>query len=163
MRRWFLSYHSSDLALAERLVAAIETHDRAAQIFLAEKDLRVGGYWQEALAREIAEAEIFVLLIGQGGIGPWQVTEYSEALDRSVKDRAFPIVLVLIEGQTLRPPFLPVQLDRAQSLLWRISAPDGRRGASRSESWRHTSPYRGLAAMTRRIAISSSRAVTVGR
>ena len=99
MRRWFLSYHSPDIALAERLASAIEHRDRESRVFLATKSLRAGGYWQEALAKEIAEANAFILLIGPSGIGPWQVTEYNEAHDRSVKDRAFPIVLVLLEGQ----------------------------------------------------------------
>jgi hypothetical protein len=46
-------------------------------------------------------------LIGQCGIGPWQVTEHNEAPDRSVKVRAFPIALVLLEGQmTPGLPFL---------------------------------------------------------
>ena len=32
MRRWFLSYHSPDQALAERLKAAIERKDAAARV-----------------------------------------------------------------------------------------------------------------------------------
>ena len=35
MRRWFLSYHSPDQALAERLKAAIERKDAAARVFFA--------------------------------------------------------------------------------------------------------------------------------
>jgi hypothetical protein len=56
MRRWFLSYHSPDSALAERLAAAIEHRDRESRVFLAAKSLRAGGAWQEALSREIAQA-----------------------------------------------------------------------------------------------------------
>jgi hypothetical protein len=55
MRRWFLSYHSPDLALAERLEAALRRRDADTQVFFAAKNLRAGGYWQPALAEEIAQ------------------------------------------------------------------------------------------------------------
>jgi len=32
--------------------------------------LRAGAYWRPALAQEIAEADAFVLLIGENGLGP---------------------------------------------------------------------------------------------
>jgi hypothetical protein len=35
MRRWFLSYHSSDQALAERLKATIERKDPASRVFIS--------------------------------------------------------------------------------------------------------------------------------
>jgi hypothetical protein len=57
------------------------------------------------LAREIAEATTFVLLVGKSGVGPWQVIEYYEALDRRVKQRDFPVVLVLLDRQ--QAPGLP--------------------------------------------------------
>jgi hypothetical protein len=40
--------------------------------FLFAKSLRAGGLWLPELAREIAEAMVFVPLIGEKGIGPWQ-------------------------------------------------------------------------------------------
>jgi hypothetical protein len=46
-----------------------------------------------ALAKEIAEATAFVLLIGQNGLGPWQVIEYYEAYDRRAKERDLPVIL----------------------------------------------------------------------
>jgi hypothetical protein len=58
--------------------------------------------WLPELARAIAEASVFVLLIGEKGIGPWQVIEYYEALDRRVKENDFPVVLVLLAGQPAR-------------------------------------------------------------
>src|SRR5215216_4546952 len=56
MRRWFLSYHSADQALAERLRAAIERQDAGSRVFFAPTSLRAGGYWQPALANEIEAA-----------------------------------------------------------------------------------------------------------
>ena len=88
MRRWFLSYHSPDQALAERLKAALERKDTDARVFFAPSSLRAGGFWSRALAEEIAQADAFILLVGEKGVGDWQVLEYDEALDKRVK---FPI------------------------------------------------------------------------
>jgi TIR domain len=99
MRRWFLSYNSQDLGLMQSLEAALRRKDTDAKIFFAPKSLRAGGLWLPELARAIAEASVFVLLIGEKGIGPWQVIEYYEALDRRVKENDFPVVLVLLAGQ----------------------------------------------------------------
>ena len=155
MRRWFLSYHSADLALAERLEAMLRRRDADSQVFFAPKNLRAGGYWQPALAEEIAQATAFVLLVGEKGLGPWQVVEYYEALDKRVKAPDFPIVLMLLDGQSA--PGLPF----LRQLHWIISAdPASEQSVARlaeaaagggnrpGELWRYTSPYRGLAAMT---------------
>src|SRR5262245_40220072 len=105
MRRWFLSYHSPDQALAERLKAAIEQHDADARVFFAPARLRAGGIWSAQLAAAIGEATAFVLLVGTSGIGPWQVLEYDEALEKGVAAPDFPLVLMLLEGQAA--PGLP--------------------------------------------------------
>ena len=54
-------------------------------MFFAPKNLRAGGYWQPVLAQEIANAMAFLLIVGEKGVGPWQVLEYYEALDKRVK------------------------------------------------------------------------------
>ena len=59
MQRWFLSYHSPDGALAERLKASIERKDAGSCVFDAATSLRAGGYWQPALAKGIDEANAF--------------------------------------------------------------------------------------------------------
>jgi hypothetical protein len=87
MRRWFLSYNSQDLRLMESLEAGLRRKDPDAGIFFAPKSLRAGGLWLPELARGIAEATAFVLLVGEKGIGPWQAMEYYEALDRRVKQQ----------------------------------------------------------------------------
>jgi formylglycine-generating enzyme required for sulfatase activity len=154
MRRWFLSYHTPDRALAEQLKAAIELKDSASHVFFAPTHLRAGGSWTAQLAQEIAEANAFILLVGERGLGDWQVYEYDEALDKRVKSPDFPIVLVLLEGQTA--PGLPF----LRRLHWIITSdPASEKDVARlldaasgiettpSELWRYTSPYRGLAAM----------------
>jgi hypothetical protein len=154
MRRWFLSYHTPDQALAERLKAALERKDTDAHVFFAPSSLRAGGFWSKALAEEIAQADAFVLLVGESGVGDWQVLEYDEALDKRVKSADFPVILVLLEGQTAPGlPFLcrlhwivttdPSSEKDLARLLDAASGSSTRPG----ELWRHTSPYRGLAAM----------------
>src|SRR5260221_13336828 len=102
MRRWFLSYHSPDQALAERLKAAIERKDADSCVFYAPTSLRAGGYWQPALAKEIEEADAFVLLVGEKGLGPWQELEYYAAHDKHVKSPGFPVVFMLLDGHATR-------------------------------------------------------------
>src|SRR5215831_7440072 len=154
MRRWFLSYHSPDQALAERLKAALERKDRDACVFFAPSSLRAGGFWSRVLADEIAQAHAFILLVGETGVGNWQVLEYDEALDRRVKSLDFPVILVLLEGQTA--PGLPF----LRQLHWIITPdPASEKDVAKlldaafgskarpAELWRYTSPYRGLPAM----------------
>ena len=45
MQRWFLSYHSPDQMLAERLKAAIERKDSALRVFFAPTRVLRGGSW----------------------------------------------------------------------------------------------------------------------
>ena len=150
MRRWFLSYNSQDLALTQAFEDALRRKDAEAQVFFAPKSLRAGGYWLKQLADEIAQANAFVLLIGEKGLGRWQFDEYCEARDRRV-----PVVLVLLEGQPA--PGLPM----LRQLHWIVTAePASEHTVARvlastesdstqpQELWRHTAPYRGLAAMT---------------
>ena len=155
MRRWFLSYHSPDQALAERLKAGIERKDSASRVFFAPTHMRAGGSWSAQLAQEIAEANAFILLVGEKGIGDWQVLEYDEALDKWAKSPSdFPLFVVLLEGQTV--PGLPF----LRRLHWVISSDPASEkdvarlfdaasggGNSPGELWRYTSPYRGLFAM----------------
>jgi hypothetical protein len=48
-------------------------------IFFAPKSLRAGSYFVPELAKEIGQSTAFVILIGEKGVGRWQVIEYYEA------------------------------------------------------------------------------------
>jgi formylglycine-generating enzyme required for sulfatase activity len=155
MQRWFLSYNSQDLALIDKFETALRHKIPDAEIFYAPRSLRVGGFWLPELAEHITASSAFVLLVGEKGLGPWQVPEYYEALDKRVKSPGFPVMLVLLAGQPAPGlPFLRqlhwiVSPDPAseQCLAQVIEAASGEGGRPR-ELWRHTAPYRGLAAMT---------------
>jgi TIR domain len=154
MRRWFLSYHSSEQPLAERLKAALERKDNGACVFFSPSSLRAGGFWSKALADEIAQADAFILLVGERGVGDWQVLEYDEALDKRVKSSDFPLILVLLEGQAapglpfLRQAHWIVTADPAsENDVARLIDSAAGTGTRPGELWRYSSPYRGLAAM----------------
>src|SRR5262245_4894380 len=154
MRRWFLSYHSPDQALAERLKAALERKDTDARVFFAPSSLRAGGFWSRALAEEIAQADAFILLVGEKGVGDWQVLEYDEALDRRVKSPNFAVVLVLLKGQTApglpflrRLHWIVTEDPTSENDVAQLIGAAAGSGTRLDELWRHTSPYRGLAAM----------------
>jgi formylglycine-generating enzyme required for sulfatase activity len=155
MRRWFLSYHSPDQPLAESLKLAIERKDSGSRVFFAPTHMQLGGSWSAQLAKEIADANAFVLLVGEHGVGNWQVLEYDEALERwTAAPSDFPLIVVLLEGQTA--PGLPF-LRRLHWVITPDPASDKEIGrlfeatsSSRSntgELWRYASPYRGLEAM----------------
>ena len=76
MRRWFLSYTSQDFALTQALKAALQRKDSDADIFFAPENMRVGGFWKPQLAKEIQESTAFILLVGEKGLGDWQVAFY---------------------------------------------------------------------------------------
>jgi formylglycine-generating enzyme required for sulfatase activity len=158
MPQWFLSYHSPDQALAERLKTAIERKDPSSRVFFAPTHLRAGRSWSGQLADEIAQADAFILLIGERGIGDWQELEYDEALDKWTTWRSkspdFPLIVVLLEGQTapglqfLRRMHWIVTPDPASEKdVGRIFEAVAGDGNDLSELWRHTLPYRGLEAM----------------
>jgi formylglycine-generating enzyme required for sulfatase activity len=154
MRRWFLSYNSQDFEIAQRIAAEIERKDAGATMFLAPKSLRPGTYWMPTLAKEIAEANVFVLVVGKSGLGPWQTIEYHEAFDRRAKEHDFPVIMLLLDGQPA--PGLPF----LRQLHWIISTDpaseksvgqvmDAAAGGGELpvQLWRHTAPYSGLSAM----------------
>ena len=157
MRRWFLSYHLPDQALAERLKVAIEKKDSTSRVLTAPTHMRAGGFWSQQLADEIAQTDAFVLLIGEKGVGHRQVLEYYEALDNFARKKDFPVIVVLLEGQIapglkfLRQMNWIVTHDPgSEKAIGRIFDAISGCGTQLHELWRYTSPYRGLFAMDER-------------
>ena len=100
----------------QSLEAALRRKDPEAHVYFAPKSVKAGTFWLPSLANEIAEATVFVLLVGEKGVGPWQVLEYNEALARRVKEPAFPLVPVVLDGQPA--PGLPF----LRQLHWIVTA-----------------------------------------
>jgi formylglycine-generating enzyme required for sulfatase activity len=153
-RHWFISYHSPEGVLAAQLKAAIERKDPSSSVFFAPSNLRAGGFWSAQLAKAIADATAFILLVGSQGIGNWQVLEYDEALDKRVNSPDFPVILILLEGQPapglafLRQLHWIVTPDPAsEQVVTQLLDATGGENTRPGELWRYASPYRGLAAM----------------
>jgi formylglycine-generating enzyme required for sulfatase activity len=155
MRRWFLSYNSEDCTLAERVEASLALKDPTSRIYFSPKSQLAGSVWLPQIAEEIAQANVFVLLIGENGAGRYQVREYNEAFDKLNKVPDFSLIPVLLEGQAM--PGLPfvgqfhwiVTPDPAsEQTLAKLMDAVTLGGAREGKPWRHTRPYRGLEAMT---------------
>jgi TPR repeat protein len=148
--RIFLSYHTPDAQKAEALKAAIEAKECGAEVFVATQNLRCGANWQPQLAKTIAEADAFLILIGQT-IGRWQLPEYYVAHDRLVMEPSFALIPVLIAERAPSLPFLSTihwlqTSDPAgePSLSKIIAALKGKAAGAPGELWRSVNPYRGL-------------------
>jgi hypothetical protein len=149
----FLSYHSPDRPLAERLGQALQA--RGLEVFLAPWTLRPGAFWIPALAEAIEKADAFLLLLSPRSPGPWQLLEYYEALDRKVKQPDFPLVPLVLPDAEPRLPFLkqinwlqatdPTGSDALESL---VQALHGEVTGPVAEPWRALNPYKGLLAFT---------------
>ncbi|HVQ38213.1 MAG TPA: TIR domain-containing protein, partial [Pyrinomonadaceae bacterium] len=154
--RLFISYHSRDKVLANKLVETLRNQlGPNDEIFYDAQSLRGGSCWPGILANKIMEADAFVLLIADNGVGSWQILEYYEAFDQWVKTRKPLLVPVLKEGQSAPGlPFLKhlhwiIEPDTASErcagrILNAVHSPtDG----ALTNPWRYTRPYRGLLAM----------------
>jgi formylglycine-generating enzyme required for sulfatase activity len=155
MRHWFLSYASQDFALTQALKLGLQRREPDAQIFFAPEGMRAGGLWLPQLAEEIANSTAFALLVGEAGIGPWQVMEYYEALDRRVKEPSYPVILILsAKRPSLGLPFarqlhwVLTEDPASEATIGQLIAAASGAATRPRELWRHTRPYRGLEAMT---------------
>jgi formylglycine-generating enzyme required for sulfatase activity len=155
MRRWFLSYTSQDVELMRALKIALEQRDTDSHTFFAPEAMRAGGFWQKQLADEIKQSTAFILLVPEKEMGPWQVLEYYEALDRRAKEQNYPLILVLSSKRSAPGlPFAPqlhwvVTEDPAsEATIGRLIEAASRPATRPAQLWRHTRPYRGLEAMT---------------
>ena len=154
--RWFLSYNSRDLESLLLLKAALADRSAGDVVFFDKESLVPGHYWIPRLAKEIADADVFVLLLGQNGVGPWQQLEYQEALDRYTKDSSFLVILFVlpdarVPGLHFQDQFHWVIADHPSSpraIGHLIDAAKRRRSQQDERSlWRFVTPYRGLPAL----------------
>jgi WD40 repeat protein len=152
--RIFLSFHTKDAVLADRLRAGLNKLDPKADIFFSPASL-AQGFWQPKLAESIAGADAFLLLLGPAGVGRWQDVEYQEALGRHVDDRRFALVPVIADGSAAPGlPFLRMlnwieapEIDDDKTLHRILGALAGGDIKASTPLWKLVQPYRGLVAM----------------
>jgi tetratricopeptide (TPR) repeat protein len=151
--RIFLSYNTPDGLRAETLKNAIETKVSGAQVFFAPTTLRAGRFWMPQLGEAIAQADAFLLLVGDN-LGRYQTIEYYQAFERHVMEPSFPLVPVLIAAKAPSLPFatqiqwITSGAPQAEPDLGRIiSALKGEALDGSNALWRSINPYRGLASL----------------
>jgi TIR domain len=80
--RVFISFSSRDREAVRQLEAALRLRRPDISCFLDERGLTGGTYWIPRLARELADADVILLLLGET-VGRWQELEYYESLQLS--------------------------------------------------------------------------------
>ncbi len=107
----FLSHNSSDKPAVREI--ATKLRERGLRVWLDEWELVPGRPWQEVLEQVIETAGSAAVLVGQDGLGPWQVPEMRACLSEFV-DRELPVIPVLLPEAHQRPK-LPLFL---RNLTW---------------------------------------------
>ena len=107
----FLSHNSQDKPIVRELAQALKLYDL--RVWLDEDQLVPGRPFQEGLETVIETTQAAAVLIGEGGLGPWERTEMRSLLSEFV-DRKLPVIPVLLPG-ILFEPKLPLFL---RSFTW---------------------------------------------
>jgi CHASE2 domain-containing sensor protein len=107
----FLSHNSKDKPAARQLAKALQA--RGLRVWLDEEQLVPGRPWQEALEEIIETARTAAVLVGQDGLGPWEIPEMHACLSQFVK-RRLPVIPVLLPDAPSEPK-LPLFL---QEFTW---------------------------------------------
>ena len=92
----FICYASKDLAEAKKLARLLL--DQGLKPWLDKWDLVGGNPWDLAIYAALPRCAACAVLIGPGGIGPWQAKEMSAATRRQVKEPTFRVIPVLLPG-----------------------------------------------------------------
>jgi glycosyltransferase involved in cell wall biosynthesis len=104
----FLSYNSNDRPVALQLALALKA--RGLSVWFDKWELRPGESFQDALGRAMQTTKSAAVLVGPGGLGPWQTPEVEICISQLVS-RQMPVIPVLLPGapsppQLSLPPFL---------------------------------------------------------
>ncbi|MCP4655880.1 MAG: toll/interleukin-1 receptor domain-containing protein [bacterium] len=91
----FLSHNSKDKPAVRALAEALRA--RGLKVWLDEWELIPGRPWQEALEEIIETVPCTAVLVGEAGLGPWEIPEMRAALSEFVK-RGSPVIPVLLPG-----------------------------------------------------------------
>jgi cellulose biosynthesis protein BcsQ/nucleotide-binding universal stress UspA family protein len=89
----FLSYNARDKQSVIQLAEALK--DRGLRVWLDDWELLPGQPWQQVLESAIASTEAAVVVVGKGGIGPWQNREMRAVLAEFIQ-RGSPVIPVLL-------------------------------------------------------------------
>src|ERR1700694_5853389 len=93
----FISYASQDVAVAEKLCAALEA--ASLPCWIAPRDVKAGALYADAIVRAISGAKVFVLVLSESAIASSHVGKEIERA--SSKKR--PIIALRIDAAPLTP------------------------------------------------------------
>jgi tetratricopeptide (TPR) repeat protein len=151
--RIYLSYHTQDGPRASALKQAIETAAPDMKVSFAPESLKSGHFWTPQLGEGFARADAFLMLVGDR-IGPYQIIECNQALERRAAQPDFPFVPVLTSKSAPDLPRLDLlhwieasTPEAAPGLLRIIAALRGEAVEKGRNLWRAVAPFRGLEAM----------------
>jgi hypothetical protein len=104
----FMSYNHVDLNVVRKLGNMLK--DRGLRVWLDEWELVPGRPWQETLEDAIEGSKTVAVLIGEMGLGSWEIPEMRAALSESVR-KGTPMIPILLPGAPSNPS-LPLFLAR---------------------------------------------------
>ena len=107
----FLSHNSKEKPLVREVAKALK--EAGISVWLDEWDLVPGRMWVQALEEIVRKATAAAVLVGENGLGPWEVPEMNVCLSEFVK-RRMPVIPVLLPGAAQKPE-LPLFL---QQFTW---------------------------------------------
>lgn len=96
----FLSYNGRDRSAVREIYR--DLRQRGLRPWLDEEELVPGRPWQEGLETVIGTIRAASVLIGQGGLGPWENREVRAFLEEFVRRRV-PVIPVLLPGAPEKP------------------------------------------------------------
>ncbi|HZF12266.1 MAG TPA: SUMF1/EgtB/PvdO family nonheme iron enzyme [Thermoanaerobaculia bacterium] len=96
----FLSYNRRDASVVLEIYKTLEK--RGLRAWLDVEDLTPGRPWLEEVEEVLAVVQAVAVLVGQEGLGPWELPELRVSLDQFVK-RKLPVIPVLLPGSSAEP------------------------------------------------------------
>jgi tetratricopeptide (TPR) repeat protein len=99
----FLSHNSRDKPAVIRIAEALRDR-RGLKVWLDVWELPPGRPWQDALETILRTVRSAAILVGQDGLGPWEIPEMRAALNEMVH-RQMPVIPVLLPGAPRSPEF----------------------------------------------------------
>lgn len=93
----FISYASSDVAVADAVVAALERHGVAC--WIAPRDVKAGALYADAIVRAISDAKALVLVLSENSVASAHV---SREVERASSKRR-PLIALRIDDASLSP------------------------------------------------------------
>ena len=96
----FLSHNSQDKPTVRQLTQALQA--RGLKVWLDEEQLVPGRSWQKALEATIQTTHSAAVLVGQDGLGPWEIPEIEGCLSEFIS-RKLPVIPVLLPDAPSQP------------------------------------------------------------